>query len=208
MTDERYVFQQTERERKRISRGAYNKKNGSKSKMCRLPSDGMTKAEKQAMNGEVMSYELNKPMNWNQFKVMPNDIQKEYLLKLTDELGAGRKEVADMFGVNTQSLSDYLLSKHKGVCFFRGKRRNTEAFMKWLCSDTAENVKDSGSETEVIENKRCTFNEVVEAGNLILCGTAKDICGMIERVIGNNTRYKVQIKFTKDSLEDMGVKII
>ena len=43
-------------QKKRIARGAYHRKNGSKSKRCTLPSDYLTAAEKRKLNGEVMDY--------------------------------------------------------------------------------------------------------------------------------------------------------
>ena len=59
MTDEEYIFRQTERERKRDGRGAFNRVCGSKSKKCSLPSDHMTRKEIIAMSGEVQTYTLN-----------------------------------------------------------------------------------------------------------------------------------------------------
>lgn len=199
MTDERYVFEQTERERKRLSRGAYNKKNGSKSKMCRLPSDTMTRAEKKAMNGEVISYDLSKPMNWNQFKSMPKDIQGEYLRKLTDGIGAGRNDVAEMFGVGAQKLSDYLLTNHKGECFFRGKRRNHEAFMKWCCGDvtTEEKAVENMEERE----KETVSTSFIEAGELEFCGSAKEIFENMIKFLDGNEKYRIRIGFKREVSE-------
>lgn len=200
MTDERYVFQQTERERKRLSRGAYSKKNGSKSRMCRLPSDGMTKAEKQALNGEVMKYELSKPMNWKQFKAMPKDIQKEYLQKLTDDIGASRKDIAEMFGIKAQQLSDYLLINHKGEYYFRGKKRNQEAFLKWFCGETE---KEPEKLPECVAEKEIEKESVslIEMGELEFCGSAKEIFENMIRFLDDKVVYRIRIGFKREVSE-------
>ena len=43
LSDEEYVFRKDIQEKKSIGRGAFHKKNGSKSKKCNFPSDYMTK---------------------------------------------------------------------------------------------------------------------------------------------------------------------
>ena len=56
MTDEEYLFRQTERETKRTARGAAAKKCGSKSKKCSLPSDYLSAKQRKGLNGKVMEY--------------------------------------------------------------------------------------------------------------------------------------------------------
>lgn len=74
MTDEKYVFEQTSRERKRIGAGIYSRKRGSRSKKCTLPSDNMTAGQLKKRNGEVMQYNLKAPMGWLVFRSMPADL--------------------------------------------------------------------------------------------------------------------------------------
>lgn len=205
MTDERYVYKQTEMERKMLSRGAYNKKNGSKSKMCRLPSDGMTNDEKKALNGEIMKYDLSKPMNWKQFKNMPSDLQNEYLLKLTDVIGAGRKDIAEMFGIGEQSLSDYLFHTHKGVYYFKGKKRDQESFMKWFCGDADKKNEEENEtivdeqviEEDVVETskKDDVARSFVEHGDLMFYGTAIQIFENMMRILDEKKKYRMRIEF-------------
>ena len=83
MTDEEFVFRQTERERKRDGRGTFNKKRQG-GRNVRLPSDGMSKKEWKKMNGEVKTYDMGKLVSWKEFRAMPHDIQQAYLDGICD----------------------------------------------------------------------------------------------------------------------------
>ena len=52
------------------------------------------------MNGDVKSYNLNRPMTWEEFRSMPQDLQTMYIKKLRNEFG----------------VPDIVLSKSMGVC--------------------------------------------------------------------------------------------
>ena len=77
-------FEYEVRQKKQLSRNAIYKKGGSKSKKCSLPSDHMTKAEWKRRNGKVEGYSLNKPLTFKEWSAMPDDIQKEYWVKLRE----------------------------------------------------------------------------------------------------------------------------
>jgi hypothetical protein len=121
MTDVEYLFRQTERDRKRDGRGAYNKKGGSKSKKCSLPSDKMTQKEWKKMNGPVVSYNMNKPVSWKEFKLWPDDIQREYLQLLMEKYSVGTPELSKMFGVSDKQMQDR--RKKIGLAAKRGGKR-------------------------------------------------------------------------------------
>ena len=53
----------------------------------KLPSDELSPAERQAMNGEVKSISLNKPMDWAEFKTLADDLKVEYIKRLRKVLG-------------------------------------------------------------------------------------------------------------------------
>ena len=44
-----------------------------------LPSDFLTEKQREALNGECKSYKLGSPMQWEQFKEMPTDLQAMYI---------------------------------------------------------------------------------------------------------------------------------
>ena len=143
MEDAEYVFMQTSMERKRVARGAYNKVRGG-GRVVKMPSDAMSKKEREGMNGEMKSYDLSKPMDWNVFRDAPRDIQQEYLDKI-----AGRfKDVPEstiselVFKKSRSSL--WRLMKDNGLMMRRedGHRKvkedsffktaDGEAFLRWV----------------------------------------------------------------------------
>lgn len=100
MTDERYVFVQDLKEKKGIARSAAHKKNGCKSRKCTLPSDFLTKKEREKMNGEVKSWNMNKFYSWEEFKQMPVDIQEAYISTLVQKYKIGLATIANkVFGI-------------------------------------------------------------------------------------------------------------
>ena len=70
--------------RKRLASQAKYRKRGSKSKKCPLQSDGMTRRQWERRNGEVVSMDLNRPMDWKTFKGFPVTMQETYLKQLQD----------------------------------------------------------------------------------------------------------------------------
>lgn len=74
------VFKSDVYERKQMTYGSKHKKNGSKSKKCTLPSDYLTKKEKEKMNGEVKKYIIGKPIDADTFKSYPAEIKQEYII--------------------------------------------------------------------------------------------------------------------------------
>ena len=98
MTDEEYIFRQTSAERKRNGRGDFNKKRKG-GRYVRLPSDNLTKKEREKMNGECLQYNMNAPVKWSEFLTWPQDLQREYIEKLMDFYNAKNEDIAKMFGV-------------------------------------------------------------------------------------------------------------
>lgn len=109
MTNERYVFQQEVRERKDLARQAHYMKNGCKSKKCTLPSDYMTRKEKLAMNGEVISYNFSRFYTYEEFKALPDHAKAEYLNHLCAKYKVSKKFVAEtVLGVSVKTLDSHL----------------------------------------------------------------------------------------------------
>ena len=94
-------------QKKRIARGASRMKRGSKSKKCTLPSDYLTAAQKRRWNGPVSTYKLDEPMNWESFKAMPEDLQKQYILNLQNTYQANDKMIGKLFGKSDVTVGEY-----------------------------------------------------------------------------------------------------
>lgn len=58
--------------------GARRKKNGSKSKACSLPSDGLTRRQWEKLNGPMNIFAINVPTDYETLSKQSEDIQREY----------------------------------------------------------------------------------------------------------------------------------
>lgn len=74
-------------QKKRVARGAFAHVNRKRGK-CRLPSDYLTAAQKREMNGEMKTYSITRPMPWEDFKAMADDLKREYLRNMQSCGGA------------------------------------------------------------------------------------------------------------------------
>ena len=113
LSDAEYVLQQDIKEKKSAGRGAFHKKGGSKSKKCNFPSDYMTKKEKMAMNGPVMSYDPNKFYEMKEFKKLPMEYQVKYINSLLLRYDCGLKAIAEVV-FNSYGPTLYTYFKSKG----------------------------------------------------------------------------------------------
>lgn len=104
MDDATYTFLQDVRSRKATARSAKHRVCGSKSKKCALPSDSMTHAQWKRRNSPVLTYNLNRPMTFPQFKALPENIQKAYLINLLENYNASNIDIAKMFGISGVSV--------------------------------------------------------------------------------------------------------
>lgn len=95
-------------QKKITARGARHKRNGSKSKKCTMPSDFMTKAQLQALNGPVTTILLNQPMDWETFKGLSDTLQKTYLTNLKNTYNPNTAMLARMFGVTPNPVTAQL----------------------------------------------------------------------------------------------------
>ena len=147
-------------QKKRIARGYHNKVRPKRG--CTLPSDYLTKKEKEKMNGEVHTYSLQQPMSWEQFKVLPNDLKKEYLEYLKENFNASNYMVAEMLGVSKGFFSNYL-----ATCSIQGRHGGSnprpdalekKAFKEWWSGETVDVNEFIKATREAIEEA----NEVIE----------------------------------------------
>lgn len=145
-------------EKKRIARGARARKCGSKSRKCTLPSDYLTAAQKKGLNGKVSTYNLSGPMTYSKFRVMPDDLQKEYLLKLRNEMGASLTAIGKMMQCSPETVRQALIrhglsTKLSRMSFECNLRWNTWLKGEQLNNDRAEAPAPAPSEAPVSEDK-------------------------------------------------------
>ena len=103
MRDETWCFISDVRDRKRTARGANNKVRGG-GRTVKLPADYMTRKEREALNGEVTTYALDKPVSWEEYKEWPDEIQAKYMGGLIIKYNATCEAVGSMMGVHRQTI--------------------------------------------------------------------------------------------------------
>jgi hypothetical protein len=126
-------------QKKRVARGAFAHVNRKRGK-CRLPSDYLTAAQKREMNGKMKTYNATRPMPWEDFKAMPDDIKREYLRNM-QSCGGAATYLAEEMGYCSATIIE--CGKKLGVPFVRGGR-NFNLWQKKLSEwHTAEVVEET-----------------------------------------------------------------
>lgn len=135
MTDEEYLFHATNRERKSVARSARNRRGHTgKGGKVRLPSDYKTRKEIEKMNGECMTFNLRKPMSWDDFKALPDDLKKEYLEWMRATFGVSIQDISDMFMVHFTTIGK--LSKRLGIKkISKNHVKDLDGFFTWCRGD-------------------------------------------------------------------------
>lgn len=150
MTD----FDYEVKEKKNLARSAKYKVNGSKSRKCNLATDYMTPAQIKKMNGETVSYNLNRPMTLKEFKRVPPEAGKEYIMRLVDLYGVNFTSLAKMFGCcrkvcyNLLSAEPYNISFSCGSSMSQKKREMWGDFLKSDMPDGEAQTKEEPAQPE------------------------------------------------------------
>ena len=180
MTDEKYLFVTDCREKKQTARsaGAMNKKH----RAVRLPSDYLSRKELKAMSGKVESYRMNDPMKWEEFKAMPKDLQKDYIVLIRERFGVSDTTIAKMFGIPQATMSRHIIKLELG----KGKHcesrvKDKEGFIKWM-----NGVREEKPEVKPIERPAEVkpIQVVLTNGNLSYTGAADDILATVAALLG------------------------
>ena len=163
MPDEQYVMISDSIEKKKIAHSSHNRKTHcGKGGRVKFPSDYLSKKELKAMNGDVKSYNLNKPMTWEEFRRMPQDLQIMYIKKLRNEFGVPDIVLSKAMGVCKSSFSkamrDLNLSLGKSAGATGKQWLNSEKSSKFSEYWNKFNKKEDAVEEDSVEEK----NEAVE----------------------------------------------
>ena len=163
MPDEQYVMISDSIEKKKIAHSSHNRKTHcGKGGRVKFPSDYLSKKELKAMNGDVKSYNLNKPMTWEEFRRMPQDLQIMYIKKLRNEFGVPDIVLSKAMGVCKSSFSkamrDLNLSLGKSAGATGKKWLNSEKSSKFYEYWNKFNKKEDAVEEDGVEEEA----EVVE----------------------------------------------
>lgn len=110
-SDEAWDFIEDCKEKKALGHNARNKKvHSGKRGGMKTAADYMTKKQLRAMDGEVKTYRLGSPMNWEEFSAMPDDLKKMYIKKLRGMFTVPDEALATAMGVDISKFTDCLKS--------------------------------------------------------------------------------------------------
>lgn len=160
MSDEEYEYKQDCREKSIAARSARNKKTHTgKGGRVRLPSDNLSKKEREAMNGECIKYaSLKKPMSWEEFKKLPKDLAVQYIKSLRKKYNVPDKNIAEnVFHISPAALTKYnreVLELFQGKCAGGKRVWDKDGFLAW-CGGAEDGVVKP-SETPVEEEQIVT----------------------------------------------------
>lgn len=156
-------FDHEVRDRVNVARSARCKKASVKGpRGCTLPSDYLTDAQKRKLNGPVESFRLDKPLSLEEFRRLPDDLKKEYILGLQREYRASDIMIADLFGVTNGAV--WLWRRDLGIpALGRGKvatvrSEHIKAWVSWLNGETG---KEETETTVVAEESEEIMTEPV-----------------------------------------------
>lgn len=153
-------------QKKRLAGQAKYRKCGSKSKKCNLPSDRMTRKQWKERCGPVVSFNFNKPMNWDTFKKLSTIVQAEYITNLQKKYGVTAVDLGDMFGVRALTVRKHVGANGLNITFPRGHSMNAERRAVWneflgvVPTNVADSVPENAVDKALIEE---VAEEVVEA---------------------------------------------
>lgn len=107
MQDTTYTLAQTNRERKVAARSASHRVSGSKSRRCTLPSDHLTKAQRDALSGPVITYTMDARHTWSELRHWPEDLRRQYMDKLLS-LNPSNAQLGELLSYSPARLWDPL----------------------------------------------------------------------------------------------------
>lgn len=190
-----WLFNDEVRKKKRLSYQAKRRVKGSKSKKCSLSSDNLTHKQWVERCGKIMTYSLEKPMEWREFCRLPTRVQKEYLLNLIAKYHVTASDLARMFGVTPATVSKKCKEEEIGISFSPGKRMSkkerTEFERFLLVNDRDEDCRNRDNETQ----EDCSQQEECiekENGTMLLSNFNLSFSGGFDpTTLGNSLTYMI-----------------
>lgn len=133
MRDEEFVMKEDIRERKQMAIGAKHMNRRGKGPI-NMGVEYKSDKEINEMHGDVKSYDLSKPMSYNDFKEMPADLQGEYFRALFEKHGATSTRVMKWWKIGSKTVT-FLRRQYKVPTTGgkgRDKNKEAESIMAWI----------------------------------------------------------------------------
>lgn len=213
MNDEKYIYFEDIKEKKIVSRSANNKNKKGKGKFM-FSHESLTNKEINKLNGKVFTYTMNKPMNWKEFRVMPDDLKIRYIRFLRNEFKATDPKIYEMFKVSYSTW--WAESKRLGIA--KEKKSSSKEFKdkdwnKWLLQEkendsnnsvgledelSDEQIEIAKEEVKVHENNEDEVKNknYVITGSLIINGNIDYLYKIMKNIVGDE-ELEIEIKWNK-----------
>ena len=118
----------------------------------RMPSDSMSRKERDAMNGNCMTYRTGVPVAYEEFSAWPEDVQKEYLKKIYWTFGGTKRSIGNMLGVS--DITVVRIMERLGVPRRNaGEHPQNGQFKAWLRGENKTTLKEFIPEKQMAELK-------------------------------------------------------
>lgn len=114
------------------------------------------------MSGDCVSYRLNEPMRWDEFKKMPCDVQEIYLKGLINRYNAPLTALAKMLGVHRTTLVTYIAGNLNVPHVSNGGNRlwGKEAFYSWCAGSEVPAPSEAPAPPDVQEENSSVASNV------------------------------------------------
>ena len=183
MTDFDYDVMQ----KKRLARNQFHNakyKHGG----CHLPHEDLTPAQMKRRNGPMVTYSMNQPMSWNDFKSMPHDLQQQYLDGLHARFGVGPSDIAKYLFLRTpNNLRQSTVAMGLTVAK-RDKNRDLDGFLAWL-RKADEDTRAAEAEKEPEVNTDGIYAARPSLDRLTIELTGDDLPNLFDDLSANITPY-------------------
>lgn len=193
-------------QRKRLARQAKYKKNGSKSRKCTLRQDHMTNAQLKKMNGEVIKFNMNKPIrSWSEFRGLSRESAREYISNLVGRYSVSIGDLARMFGVSYNTVKKYLQSIDAAASAGRMPAELIPVWNGFLAEPDEPKVEVAPVEDEPKEEpveERQAVPMAMRAFSLVFSGDLdiQGITNSLRYTLGDKPTGTVQIIYRADKL--------
>ena len=171
--------------------------------IVRLPSDNMTQKQWKERCGKVMTYQLRRPMKWEEFKQMPPDIQKKYIVGLQESFAVNAASLSEMFGVTALTVRRHVIANELGIVFPVGKSMSREQRDLWesFLNQRAQDEQASCEDVSATEERNEVKEEekrgamVMQSVRLQFSGDidVSGIANSLRLILGDNPFGKIEI---------------
>lgn len=204
MDDAKYLFLSDSKEKKDISWSARKKVTHTG---CTLPSDYLSTKQKRKLNGEVFSVNIKKPMKYAAFKLLPRDIQQEYLDFVASEFACGQRDFAmDILGVHDDALHKYIVKVGLRSPWTRGKHSKLKK-NKWAKFITGQYASESDEKAHSEANDISREDTLGDAENTQVPAVEPEKAIADCWADAGKTFYEEQLAMAKKRAEELQLRL-